>query len=144
MQVELITGASFLDTRGAVKFVNDFDFKGIKRFYQIVHPEISVIRAWQGHKVEHKYFYVAQGSFVIATVCIDDFQHPSTTLQARETILTDEVPAVMCVPSGFANGIKALLPNSILMVYSNLTLQESEKDRYTFDSTLWLNWHKYK
>jgi dTDP-4-dehydrorhamnose 3,5-epimerase len=143
LQVELIEGGSFTDARGSLLFVNNFDFKSVKRFYQIVHPDTRVVRAWQGHKIEHKYFYVAQGSFVIATVRIDDFTNPSPTLLARETILTTEVPAILSVPPGFANGIKALSSNSILVVYSNLTLIESEQDGYRFDSSLWLNWDKY-
>lgn len=143
MKVELIKGGSFTDSRGSLLFVNDFDFQSVKRFYQVVHPYTTTIRAWQGHKVEHKYFYVAQGSFVIATVCIDNFIHPSTTLLATETILTAEVPTILSVPPGFANGIKALSPNSILMVYSNLSLMESELDRYSFDCSLWVNWYKY-
>jgi dTDP-4-dehydrorhamnose 3,5-epimerase len=144
LQVELIEGGSFADARGSLLFVNDFNFKSVKRFYQIVHPDTSIVRAWQGHKIEHKYFYVAQGSFVIATVRIDDFTNPSLTLQAKETILTTEKPAILSVPPGFANGIKALSSNSILMVYSNLTLIESEHDGYRFDSSLWLNWEKYQ
>jgi dTDP-4-dehydrorhamnose 3,5-epimerase len=143
LQVELIEGGSFADARGSLLFVNDFNFKSVKRFYQIVHPDTSIVRAWQGHKIEHKYFYVAQGSFVIATVRVDDFTNPSSTLQANETILTTEKPAILSVPPGFANGIKALSPKSILMVYSNLTLVESEQDSYRFDSSLRLNWDKY-
>lgn len=130
--------------RGSLLFVNNFDFKSVKRFYQIVHPDISVVRAWQGHKIEHKYFFVAQGSFVIATVGVDDFSNPSLTLQVKETILTTGNPAILSVPPGFANGIKALSSNSILMVYSNLTLIESRQDEYRFDPSLWLNWHKYQ
>jgi dTDP-4-dehydrorhamnose 3,5-epimerase-like enzyme len=144
LKPELIKGGSFTDGRGSLLFVNDFDFKAVKRFYQIVHPEAAVVRAWQGHKVEHKYFYAVQGSFVIATVCLDHFANPSLTLQAEETILTTEVPAILSVPPGFANGIKALSSNAILMVYSNLTLAESEQDRYSYDSSLWVNWHKYQ
>jgi len=144
LQVELIEGGSFADARGSLLFVNEFDFKSVKRFYQIVHPDIKVVRAWQGHKIEHKHFYIAQGSFVIATVRIDDFTNPSLNLKTEETILTAKNPAILSVPPGFANGIKALSSNSILVVYSNLTLIESKHDEYRFDSSLWLNWDKYQ
>lgn len=49
-------------------------------------------------------------------------------------------PRVLCIPPGYANGIKALVAGSTLSVYSDLSLAESEKDRWSFDQSLWLNW----
>jgi dTDP-4-dehydrorhamnose 3,5-epimerase-like enzyme len=140
MMTELIRGNLFTDNRGTLKFVNDFTFPDVKRFYQIIHPDITVVRAWQGHRVEHKYFYVVKGKFAIACVEIDNWETPSPDLEAAVTILEEGAPAVLSVPPGFANGIKALEPDSVLMVYSNLSLQESAEDRWSFDAALWFDW----
>lgn len=123
-----------------MSFINEFNFKGVKRFYQINHPETSVVRAWQGHRVEAKYFYVAKGAFAIAWVKIDDWDAPALNLQAQIQFLRASEPCIIFIPPGFANGLKALEPGSILMVYSNLTLEESSADRWSFDSSLWLDW----
>jgi dTDP-4-dehydrorhamnose 3,5-epimerase len=139
-QVQLIRGDLFKDQRGTLKFVNDFSFPDVKRFYQIVHPDTSVIRAWQGHRIEHKYFYVVKGRFALAWVAIDNWEQPAVNLEAEHIILEENMPAVLHIPSGYANGMKALEPGSILMVYSNLTLKESAEDRWSFDQTLWFDW----
>lgn len=140
--VELIKGGSFADARGTLGFVNEFTFPDVKRFYQIVHPDISVVRAWQGHKVEQKYFYVPKGKFALAWVKIDDWSQPSKDLKAEYLILNEAEPAVLSIPPGYANGIKALEPGSILMVYSDLDVQQSGEDRWSFDASLWLDWNK--
>jgi dTDP-4-dehydrorhamnose 3,5-epimerase len=138
--VKVIEGHSFSDERGTLNCINEFAFEGVRRFYQIKHYNTSVVRAWQGHKVEHKYFYVAEGSFLIVWVQIDDFDNPSPGLIAESIILSSENPAVLSVPAGYANGIKATAPNSILSVYSNLTLEQSEEDRWSYHHKLWFQW----
>jgi dTDP-4-dehydrorhamnose 3,5-epimerase-like enzyme len=138
--VTLIKGNDFTDARGTLKFVNEFSFPEVKRFYQIVHPTTATIRAWQGHQLEHKYFYVVKGAFAIAWVKVDDWDNPSPDLKAEYEILEEKGPAVLSVPAGYANGIKAVIPDSVLMIFSNLTLEESAHDRWSFDPALWLDW----
>lgn len=142
-EVNIIEGGFFTDNRGSLAFVNEFDFRDVKRFYTIIQNDTTVIRAWQGHKVEKKYFYVPYGSFLLAWVKIDNWDSPSLELKASSMVLSANKPQVLCVPAGYANGIKALLPGSILTVYSNLDLQESEKDRWSFDQSLWFDWLSY-
>ncbi|QHS58242.1 cupin domain-containing protein [Chitinophaga agri] len=138
--VTLINGNVFSDERGTLRFVNDFSFPDVKRFYQIIHPSTATIRAWQGHRVEHKYFYVVSGTFAVAWVKIDDWDHPSPALEAAYKVLTANSPAVLSVPPGYANGLKALEPDSVLMIYSNLTLEGSANDRWSFNPAWWLDW----
>lgn len=133
----------FSDSRGRVTFANDFDMSEIKRFYNLLHENTDIVRAWQGHQVETKYFFVEKGSFVISWVLIDNWENPSINLKAEFTILESENPKILIIPPNYANGIKALKLNSILKVFSNLTLQQSENDRWTFDSSLWINWKKF-
>lgn len=142
-EVSFIEGERFTDARGSLHCVNDFSFNSICRFYQIRHSDTAVIRAWQGHKIEHKYFYVPEGSFVIAWVEVDDFYNPSPGLLAKYAILSADKPGILSVPPGFANGIKALAPGSLLTVYSNIDLVQSEQDRWAYDSSLWIDWSKF-
>ena len=53
--VELINGGIAVDDRGQLSFVNDFDFKDVKRFYMVENHEKGFIRAWHGHKKDVKY-----------------------------------------------------------------------------------------
>jgi dTDP-4-dehydrorhamnose 3,5-epimerase-like enzyme len=139
-QVQLFTGANFKDHRGEIRFVNGFSFPDIKRFYQIIHPDTTTVRAWQGHKIESKYFYVAKGKVALAWVQIDNWEKPSFELKATIQVLDESAPSILYIPPGYANGIKALEPGSILIIYSNLTLEESSADRWSFDSSFWLDW----
>lgn len=45
----IIKGGAFGDDHGSMRFVKDFHFKDVKRFYFIKHIDVSVVRAWQGH-----------------------------------------------------------------------------------------------
>ncbi len=56
MGVEIVSGEIFLDHRGRIASLNDFRFDGVARVYFITHPDASVIRGWQGHKLEKKWF----------------------------------------------------------------------------------------
>lgn len=142
-KAQLIRGGQFEDNRGRVSFVNDFDFSGIKRFYCIHHLDTRTVRAWQGHKMEHKYFYVSSGSFLIAWVAIDDWNNPSLHLKPESIVLQYNEPAVLHIPSGYANGIKALEPDARLLVYSDQDLEAARLDDWRFNSDLWLDWTKY-
>ena len=78
--MNLIQGIPFIDGRGKLLSFNDFSLEKIKRMYQITHLDTSIVRAWQGHKLENKWFYVIDGAFTIAYVEIDDFDNPSKIL----------------------------------------------------------------
>jgi len=142
-KVSVISGDHFTDARGTVSFVNAFRFPDIKRFYTIHHPDTDIIRAWQGHKIESKYFYVTQGSFLIAYVLIDSWDNPSESLLAQTIVLDAEQPAILCIPPGYANGIKALAANATLLSFSDLDIDAAKTDNWRFDQNLWLDWSKY-
>jgi dTDP-4-dehydrorhamnose 3,5-epimerase len=137
----LIEGGQFSDERGSLRFVNSFDFKDLKRFYIIEQPK-NFVRAWQGHKIENKYFYVISGSFLICGVKIDDWENPSSDLKVHEYHLSEKESQIFMIPGGYANGFKALEDNSNLLVFSNLSLEESKQDDYRFDKSMWKNWDK--
>ncbi len=140
----ILKGATFSDQRGSMRFVNDSRFGDIKRFYFIKHPDTSVVRAWQRHQFEKKYFYPITGSFVVAWVKIDDFENPSDNLIPEYHILSAKNSEIISVPKGYANGLKALEPDSELMVFSDMNLEESVNEKIRFPANWWLNWEKFK
>ena len=140
--MKIIDGGLYNDERGILRFVNDFDFSDVKRFYQIENSSTEVVRAWQGHKVENKYFFVSAGSFLICCVEIDDWDNPSLDLSVENIILTANENSVLMIPGGYANGIKALEEGSKLMVFSSDNLDDAKEDDYRFPAELWFNWQE--
>lgn len=138
----IIHGGIFSDERGSMRFVNDFRFDDVKRFYFIKHTDTSVIRAWQGHQFEKKYFYPISGSFIVAWVKIDDFNNPSKDLIPEYHILSAQNSEIISVPNGYANGLKALEPNSEIMIFSDMNLEESVNEKIRFPSDWWFDWNK--
>ena len=140
---KLIIGDNYKDERGILSYINEFDLSFVKRFYTITHPNINVIRAWQGHQCEHKFFHVVEGSFLVAWVEIDNWANPSPNLKANFEIMTENTNAVLSIPAGYANGLKALKANSRIMVFSDHGLNESLDDKIRYDKNLWINWHQF-
>ena len=136
----IIKGGRHEDERGTIAFVNDFQFKGVKRFYTITHHDTSVVRAWQGHRFESKYFYCLQGAFLVNIVRVDNWTDPSDKLPVQSFELSAEDSKILYIPPGFANGFKALTPGAQLLVLSDKTLEESVNDDVRFDMNDWFNW----
>lgn len=139
---KIINGGIFSDDRGKVIYNNDFKFSDIERFYIIHHKSIQTIRAWHGHKYERKCFFVIQGSFIICSVKIDNWERPSKELIPISNIVHQDSAKMLIVPAGYANGLKALEENSKILVFSNKSLEASLEDDYRFDPDLWFDWHK--
>ena len=116
----IIKGNTHTDDRGTVRFVNDFDMTKVVRMYSI-EPNIDVIRAWQGHKKETKWFYVAKGRFLVKTIGIETNIKSEFELSAAESMVLE-------IQGGHYNGFEALEEGSVLMVYSDFTLEASKAD----------------
>lgn len=140
MEVKIVNGGVFEDERGKLFHVNDFDFSEVKRFYVIEHPDKQIIRAWQGHQFERKWFYVVSGSFCVAWVKVDNWDLPNLTTKAEYVILNANESRIITVPSGYANGLKALEPNSKIIVYSDMLLEQSVNERIKYPKDYWLDW----
>lgn len=142
-EIKVVAGGISVDERGAISHVNDFDMSDIERFYVIHQNDASVIRAWHGHQYEKKYFYALKGSFTMAFVKVDNWNNPSTELKPEIYTLSSDKSEVICIPEGYANGLKANEPNSILLVYSNKVLSEAVNDSWRYDKDRWVDWSKY-
>lgn len=128
------------DERGKLYFFNDFNLNEVKRMYQIENKDTSIIRAWQAHKIDRKWFYVLEGAFELVLVKLDDFENPSKNLNVEKFIISSDEKKIIEVPGGFANGFRALQENSKILVFSDKTLEESKNDDFRFDKNLWYNW----
>ena len=130
-----IEGGVSVDDRGSVRYVNNFDFKDVKRFYQIQNHEVGFVRAWHGHRKESKYVYVVKGSFLVGAVDIDRF-----AAEPIKFILSSERPSVLYIPAGHANGFMNLTPDAIIQFFSTSTLDESLGDDERFAADRWNIW----
>ncbi|HPE77598.1 MAG TPA: hypothetical protein PLC80_16005 [Draconibacterium sp.] len=136
----IIKGGIFSDERGSMRFVNDFNFTNVKRFYFIKHPNTEFVRAWQAHQFEKKNFFPISGSFVVAWVKIDDFEDPSKNLIPEYHILSAKNSEVLSIPNGYANGLKALEPNSEILLFSDMNLEDSLAENIRYPSDWWMDW----
>jgi dTDP-4-dehydrorhamnose 3,5-epimerase-like enzyme len=136
---QIIQGTLFSDDRGSLSFINDFSLKSIVRFYEITPKDTTIIRAWQAHKKESKWFYCTQGSFMVNLIKLDSFENPSDNLTVYSYQLIANKPQILFIPGGYANGFKALSEGSKLMVFSNFDLEASKLDDFRFETNTWIN-----
>jgi dTDP-4-dehydrorhamnose 3,5-epimerase-like enzyme len=123
-EFKVFEGGVFVDDRGPLRFVNDFDFKGVKRFYQVQNHERGFVRAWHGHKKEGKYVYVAKGSAWVAAVDMEDEK------LIEKFVLSDKSPKILYIPPGYYNGFQTLEEDTIVIFFSTTTIEESKGDDY--------------
>jgi dTDP-4-dehydrorhamnose 3,5-epimerase-like enzyme len=134
---QLIKGGIHTDHRGQISFVNDMKFDAIERFYIISNSAENPLRAWQGHKIDHKYFYCIQGVIKVHFVKIDNWESPSKDLKAESVVLTASESNILHIPEGYANAIESLEVGSKLISFSTLPLDRTAEDDVRFDSGMW-------
>ena len=140
--IKFIEGGIFTDYRGQISHVNDLDMQEIKRFYIIHQKDTSIIRAWHAHQHEKKWFYAVKGSFTTAFVKIDNWENPSPDLEPEIFQLTAAESKILLIPEGYANGIKANEPDSVLLVYSDKLLSDAVHDSWRYDKDMWMDWNR--
>ncbi|MCJ7648717.1 MAG: NAD-dependent epimerase/dehydratase family protein, partial [Candidatus Lokiarchaeota archaeon] len=130
--IKLIDGGIAVDDRGSLSFVNDYNFYGVKRFYQVKNFSTTTIRAFHGHLREAKYVYVAEGSAIVAAVKLDNIEHPSKEEVVHRYVLSDKKAQVLFIPPKFANGFRPLEENTRILFFSTASLEESKGDDYRY------------
>lgn len=138
---ELIAGGSAIDVRGKVAFVNDFSFAKVKRFYMVSNHRAGYVRAWHGHKKEGKYVLAVAGSAMIGAVQVTNWKNPDKNTQVQTFVLSQEKPAILFIPPGYANGFMSLTVDCKLMFFSTRTIEQSRGDDFRFDSRYWDIWN---
>ncbi len=136
----LVVGGKSIDDRGSVSFFNEIDLSIWKRLYIVSNHNVGYVRAWHGHKHEHKMVIPLAGSSLVASVKIDDWVKPSAHEVPEKFILSADSPKALFIPKGFANGFKTLTPDAKLLFLSSSTLEESSADDFRFDWNLWNPW----
>jgi dTDP-4-dehydrorhamnose 3,5-epimerase-like enzyme len=129
---KIISGNSHTDTRGTLFYNNDFDASEIKRVYVIENVTTDIIRAWQGHKIEQRWFSSIKGSFKIGLIKIDNWENPSKDLEMHLFKVNADTLEVLHVPQGYVSSIQSLQEGSKLLVMADYLLGEI-KDEYRYD-----------
>jgi dTDP-4-dehydrorhamnose 3,5-epimerase-like enzyme len=129
---KIISGNSHTDTRGTLFYNNDFDASQIKRVYVIENATNDVIRAWQGHKIEQRWFSAIKGSFKIGLIKIDNWENPAKSLEMHLFAVNADTLEVIHVPQGYVSSIQSLEEGSKLLVMADYLLGEV-KDEYRYD-----------
>lgn len=128
---KIIAGGKHTDQRGKVFFNNEFDASQVKRVYIIENADTNIVRAWQGHRIEQRWFSAIAGAFIVKLIKIDNWQKPSPDLPAEPFKLYAEPFAVLHIPAGYVSSIQALEEKSRLLVMANTFLGEGN-DEYRF------------
>ena len=136
----IINGDLSADDRGELMFVNQFNMQLVKRFYVVSNHKQGFIRAWHAHKFESKYVFIVNGTALISTVLIDDWNNPSSDLAIDKFVLTAKKPSILYIPNGYANGFKTLSSDTKIIFFSTSTLGDSIDDDYRFDAYKWNPW----
>ena len=137
---DLIKGAMFVDDRGSISFVNNFDLSEVRRFYMVENHEVGFIRARHCHMEESKYVMALQGTAILALVRVEDPENPPVDPHIYRYVLTSSDPTVLWVPPGYAHGAKTLDAGTKLIFFSDASLSESQKDDFRFDAFQWDPW----
>ncbi len=133
MTPKLILGNHFSDKRGVLTFNNNFDIQNVKRVYFIENSDIDLIRGWQGHRIEQRWFSVVLGSFEITLIAVDNWEKPNSNLPKEKFIINALNFQVLHIPSGYITSIQALDKNSKLMAMSDYSIGEIQ-DEYRYSS----------
>jgi dTDP-4-dehydrorhamnose 3,5-epimerase-like enzyme len=129
---KIISGGSYSDTRGTVRYNNSFDATAIKRIYTIENDEITFVRGWQGHRIEQRWFSVLEGSFKIELIAIDNWENPSRDLKSFSFTVNAVTLDVLHVPQGYVSSIQALQEGAKLLVMADYLLGTIQ-DEYRFE-----------
>jgi dTDP-4-dehydrorhamnose 3,5-epimerase len=139
---KLIHGGVAIDDRGELRFINDFGFEGVKRFYTVENHCSHFVRAWHGHKKEGKYALVTFGAAIVAIAPLQAFEDYDagksdryTYDQVQRFVLSSTKPAILWIPPGYANGTKNLTEDTQIMFFSTTTMEESAGDDYRYPAS---------
>ncbi len=134
-----IKGGISKDSRGQIRFVNDFDMTDVKRFYIITNADTDLIRGWRAHRIEQRWFYVLRGSFVLDVVRIDNWENPSNDLPVERLILNSADQEVVHLPAGFCTAFRAMADDSELLVFADKGIEHAPLDNYTYPPDYFVN-----
>lgn len=128
----LVRPSEFEDGRGTVFHFGSLQLDCVRRIYFISPKPSAGFRGWHGHKFESKTFRCIAGSFRVSSIRVEDWTGGPSQNKAASWVLSSAGGELLVVPEGYANGLLSLEEDSVLMVLSNRTLEESQMDDYRF------------
>lgn len=131
---QLLQGGSHTDHRGCISFVNGFDMSGIDRFYTLALPRAGITRAWQGHRMEAKYYFPVQGRWRLAWVYMDK-DIPIAEWKPEVVELHSSENKMLYLPPGYASGIQTLEDHGIMLGFS--VPGPEPEDILRWDARMW-------
>ncbi len=131
VQPVILKGNRHQDPRGTLRYNNDFSLTGVRRFYTIQNADTHFERAWQGHRIEQRWFSATAGSFIIKLIRVDHWDNPTADLPALEFVLEADTLDVLHVPRGYISSIQSREEHSMLLVFADYELG-SVQDDYKF------------
>jgi len=123
----IIYGECHKDKRGLLSYNNSFDASIVKRFYTIEN-NLNLIRGWQGHKIEQRWFSVIKGEFEIKLIKINDWDNPEKKNKKIIFKLSDEALDILHVPAGYITSIESFIKGGKLLVMSDYKLGDINDD----------------
>lgn len=130
----IINGLSYVDERSTLLYNNNVNLASVKRSYIIENNIINPIRAWQGQKIEQRWFIAIVGNFMFKLIQIDDWNSPNKLLSKIEFLLNSNTFNILHVPPGYISCIESLELGSKLFVMSDYGFEEIEDDyRFPLD-----------
>ena len=100
--------------------------------------QTEIVRAWQGHKIEQRWFSAINGSFKIGLIKIDNWENPAKNLKKLIYIINSDTLEVLHVPKGYVSSIQAMEVGSKLLVMADYLLGEIN-DEYRYDANYFKN-----
>jgi dTDP-4-dehydrorhamnose 3,5-epimerase len=88
-------------------------------FIENLNPDI--IRGWQGHLIEKRWFTCVKGKVVICVKEIENFENSTI----NQYILDENSFETLYIPNGFAFTIQSLIDRTKIMVLSNYYFNET-------------------
>ena len=129
----IISGNCHSDAKGKLFYNNSFNASGIKRVYVIENTDTAFVRAWQGHRIEQRWFSAMAGNFEVKLIAVDNWDNPSKILQPLIFELSSAKMDVLYIPAGYISSIQAKTEGAKLLVMADYMLGEV-KDEYRFDA----------
>jgi dTDP-4-dehydrorhamnose 3,5-epimerase-like enzyme len=138
MKPTIVQGDVYIDERGSLFYNNNFDATSIKRIYFIENKNTSMVRGWQGHKMEQRWFSVVTGKVKVQLIKVDNWETPSKKLIPIEFILDAITLNILHIPKGYITSIQSLEKHSKLMVMADYVIGEIE-DEYRYPNDYFEN-----
>lgn len=134
---KIILGNKITDSRGILRFNNEFDLKEVRRFYEIENINSSFKRGWKGHHIEQRWFLATKGKIEVKILKMKDISLGLSEKKCQTFILDSETMDVLYVPSGFATCIKQLSVGGKLLAMSDYLIGVNDDEQSWDVDNLW-------